>query len=243
MKNLKFIALFSLFFTSYQICNAQKATRATAPENPHALQYLATHFGYLGPVKTAHNMSFDKKGRITEIKEDQEHTFLYLNDKIIVKKYGSIFHYALNSNNQITGWTIVGTKENGSYTYDASGNLIEEKSNFTDSNDHYTYTYDAQNRIISKTTWWEGSPNRIDLYDYYGEPDDLVVISMLKDDSSSETKYYYKNGVLQDYIYAYSGASEMEDVKLDTYGNVISYTMPSYEEEIEDDGVSPFTYY
>lgn len=243
MKKLIFTTAFLVFVMGTQLINAQKATQATAPENPHALKYLATHFGYMGPVKTAHNMSFDKQGRITEIKEDQEHTFSYLNDKIIVKKYGSIFHYALNSNNQITGWTIVGTKENGSYTYDTAGNLIEEKSNFTDSKDHYTYTYDAQNRIISKTTWWEGSPNRIDQYDYYGEPENLVVITMLKDDSSSETKYYYKNGVLQDYIYAYNGASNMIDVVLDSYGNVVSYSMPDYEEEIEDDGVSPFTYY
>lgn len=243
MKKLIFTMAFLIFVMGTQLINGQKATRATAPENPHALQYLATHFGYLGPVKTAHNMSFDKQGRITEIKEDQEHTFTYLNDKIIVKKYGNIFHYALNSNNQITGWTIVDSKEKGTYTYDASGNLIEAKSVFSDYTDHFTYTYDAQNRIISKTTWWEGSPNRIDLYDYYGEPDDLVVITMLKDDSSSETKYYYKNGVLQNYIYAYSGASEMEDVKLDNYGNVISYTMPTYEEEEDNDGVSPFTYY
>lgn len=242
MKKLIFITAFLLLTTSSQFINAQKATRATAPKNPQALQYLAAnHFGYLGPVKTVHNMSFDKQGKLIGIKEDQEHTYTYTKDKIIVKKYGSIFHYALNSNNQITGWNIVGSNENGNYTYDASGNLIEEKSNTTDSNNHYTYTYDTQNRIISKTTWWEGSPDRIDLYEYYGDSENLVVTTMLEEDSSSETKYYYKNGVLQDYIYAYSGASNMVDVVSDSYGNIVSYTMPDYEGE--DDGVSPFTYY
>jgi hypothetical protein len=243
MRNLIFTAI-SLLFLSSQFVNAQKATYTIAPENPTALRYLAAqHFGYLGPVKTVYNMNFDKQGRLTEIKEEQEHTFIYEEDRIIVKKYDNVFHYILNAKNQITGWTIVGSSEKGIYVYDAVGNLIEAKSIFNDYTDHFTYTYDEDNRVISTTSWLEGSPDGVYLYEYYGDPENLVVTSMLKDDSSSTTRYYYKNGVLQDYIHDYNGASNMEDVVLDSYGNVVSYTDPTYEEEGENDGVSPFTYY
>jgi hypothetical protein len=231
MKKLMITTTFMTFLLACQILIAQSATRATAPYNPQALKYTATHFGYLGPVKTVVNMSFDKQGKLTNIKGDDAQIFTYLKDEIVVEKYGNIYHYTVNNKNQITGFTIEGSDEKGNYTYDTNGNLIEEKSYFSDYSEHITYSYDAQNRVVSKTELWDGSPNRVDLYEYYGEPENLVVLSMLKDDSSSETKYYYKNGVLYNYVYSYSGASEMEDVKVDTNGNVISYSMPAYGDE------------
>lgn len=231
MKKLTITTAFMTCLLACQLLIAQSATRATAPYNPQALNYMATHFGYLGPVKTVDNMSYDKQGRLTNIEGDDAQIFTYLKDEIVVKKYGQIYYYTLNKNNQITGFTIEASKENGNYTYDTNGNLIEEKSYFSDYSEHITYSYDAQNRVVSKTDLWDGSPNRVDLYEYYGEPENLQVMSMLKDDASSITKYYYKNGVLHDFVYDYSGASEMEDVKVDTYGNVISYAMPAYEDE------------
>jgi hypothetical protein len=231
MKNQNTISIFLLLFLGVQVMMAQQVTREAAPSNPVPLAYLTTHFGYLGPVKTAVNMSFDEAGRVTLIKGDPDQTFTYLKDKIIVNKFGNTFHYTLNAKNQITGWTIPGTKEMGTYIYDKTGNLIDEKDVYEDNVAHYTYAYDANNRVISKTAWYDGSASRIDIYSYDGDAQNLMVTKEIEGDSSSRGFYYYKNGVLVDYVYDYNGASNMENVNLDARGNVTSYVNPTYGED------------
>lgn len=224
--------LLLLLFTAAQLATAQQVTSTLAPENPTPLKYLTSHFGYLGPVKTAVNRSFDKEGRLTSIKEDQEHTFTYSNNIITVKRYGAMFNYTLNANKQITGWTIPGSKEKGTYLYDKAGNLIEENAVYTDYTEKFTYTYDEQHRVTSKTYWDNGSPNRVDMFTYSGDAENLIVSSEVKGDSSSRVFYYYQNGVMVDYVYDYNGASNMENVKKDAYGNVISYANPTYGDDV-----------
>lgn len=224
--------LWFLLLTVVQIATAQQVTRAAAPENPEPLKYLTSHFGYMGPVKSAVNMSFDKIGRITLIKGEPDQTFNYLKDKIIVNQYGKTFHYALNEKNQITGWVIPGSKEMGLYTYDKAGNLIEVKEIYKDYVEKFTYTYDANKRVISKSEWYNGRLSRVDNYSYEGNAENLMLTKEIAGDRSSRGFYYYKNGVLVDYVYDYNGASNMEQVKTDSYGNVISYADPTYGEDV-----------
>ena len=216
---MKFITLFSALFLCY-LSQGQIPSRAIAPLNPVALKYKMEDLGLTGPVKTAGDLEFDKKGRLVRDNADDGQSMIYTDNSIVMEKYGSVYTYVLNDKNQIISYSSAKDEDTGSFTYDAAGNLIEENSISEGYASRKTYLYDTQNRLTTSTEWFNDEPYST-VYDYQGSPDSLYVTIIVGDDRSSLVQQVFKNGVFINQIF--QGASEWENVVLDNYGNWTSY--------------------
>lgn len=191
-----------------------------APMNVPALQYTTAHFNLAGPVKKAGDMVFDKQGRLLENMDDGLQTYSYSKNHITVKKYGYEYSYKLNNKGQIISWSIAGEEDNGTFTYDEQGNLLEENSFSDGYTTRNTYAFDAQNRMISSTQWFDDKPY-VTTYVYSGTPVDLQITVTVDGEKFMETTYYYKNGLLQ--TYRSLSADQWINITRDSYGNWTSF--------------------
>lgn len=210
------------------VVNAQTKINPKAPINPVALQYTVFDFGLRDNVKQVDKMHFDNQGRITQNDDDGLQFYTYSPMSIEVKKYGYTYIYKLNAEKQIISWIINGEKDYGSFKYDSNGNLTEKTSLSDDFISKTTYEYDTQNRLISSSEWTENTPFTTK-YSYEEASDKLLITSVVGDDLTSKTVYYYKNGILENYFQL--GAFLRERITYDTHGNWIRFYNPIYGQD------------
>lgn len=224
MKKNSILTVFMVVVFSF-LAHSQTKLNKIAPLNPVALQYTVFDYGLAGAVKQADKMYFDKLGRITKKDEDGLQFYTYKPMAIEVKKYGFTYVYKLNAAQKIVSWSIIGDKDNGTFSYDAKGNMIEQSSLSDGFKTRTTYIYDAQSRVTESSEWSDGLPYTT-TYSYEGTPENLTVTVVVGGDASSQTVYYYKNGLLDNY--KQMGVLQRQDLKYDSHGNWMSFYNPVY---------------
>lgn len=220
-KNSILIVIFAICF--HFLANSQTKFNIIAPMNPVALQFTVFDYGLKGAVKQVDKMFFDPQGRITKKEEDGIQTYTYKPMAIELKKYGFTYIYKLNAKKKVVSWSIIGEQDFGDFKYDANGNLVEETSLSNGFKSKITYKYDAQNRLVESTEWSDAIPY-ITSYSYAGTPENLAVTKIIGTDATSETVYYFKNGLLDNY--KQMGNLQRKDVKYDKQGNWMSFYNP-----------------
>lgn len=183
-------------------------------------------------VKSTRSWEFDKERRL--IRYDQRmasEDYSYEKNKIIVERTQGIYEYALNEKGLIASYKMKYEDGYGNFTYDVNSNLTDVEISDMGKISTTKHTYDSKNRV-RKSTYTTGDYVQEYIISYKGTIDELNVTVSKKEEEANSTTYIYKNGLLLNY-YKVKGDNLISNIKLDTYGNSLSFDIKYDNGEIE----------